>query len=173
MGLRPAYHLLVLQCPQPTRMSWVEIVQLRGIEFTNFQPRRLCAYLHQTFLVNLKSLTKSINWLRQEERNGETQPEIDRKIDIQKPCAAATTTDIEVSCTVHNGVKIFNKSHSNFEKTKSFTRYYQKLKSRQQIQKISQNVYRKLYVSSRQIYIFGPNGGLAARHWPRAQENWL
>ena len=72
--------------------------------------------LRQTFLVDLilKSLTKSINWLRQEERNGETQPEIDRKIDIQKPCAAATTTDIEVSCTAHNGVKLFLKSHLDF-----------------------------------------------------------
>ena len=92
-------------------MSRVEIVKLQGIESANFQLGRLCAYLHQTFLVNLRSLTKSINWLRQEERNGETQPEIDRKIDIQKPCAAATTTDIEVSCSVHNGKKLFLKLH--------------------------------------------------------------
>ena len=86
-------------------------------------------WLTSNLLVSVTSLTKSINWLRQEERIGETQPEIDRKIDIQKPCAAATTTDIEVSCTVYNGVKIFNKLHSNFEKTNSFTRHYRKLKT--------------------------------------------
>ena len=88
----------------------------------------LITTVRQTFLVNLTSLTKSINWLRQEERNGETQPEIDRKIDIQKPCAAATTTDIEVSCTVYNGVKIFNKLHSNFEKTNIFRDIIRNLK---------------------------------------------